>query len=128
MTERTRFGSGYPMEEEVGYSRAVRVGNRIYVAGTVASDETGAGDGAGRRLRAGEIYSGEDRAGARRAGGAMENVVRTRMFVTDMSLQGEFGRAHGEFFREIRPAATMVGVAALVDPGFLIEIEVEAEL
>jgi enamine deaminase RidA (YjgF/YER057c/UK114 family) len=128
MTERQKIGSGYPMEAEVGYSRAVRVGNRIYVAGTVASDETGAvispGDPYGQAryilLKVGRALA--------EAGASMEHVVRTRMFVTDISQGREFGRAHGEFFRDIRPAATMIEIKSLVNSGFLIEIEVEAEL
>ena len=128
MTERQKIGSGYPLEAEVGYSRAVRVGNRVYVAGTVASDETGAvvspGDAYGQ---AKYILEKIGRALAE-AGASMEHVVRTRMFVTDISRWREFGKAHGEFFREIRPAATMVEVKALVTPGLLIEIEIEAEL
>jgi enamine deaminase RidA (YjgF/YER057c/UK114 family) len=128
MTERQKIGSGYPMEAEVGYSRAVRVGNRVYVAGTVASDETGAvispGDPYGQAVY---ILTKIGRA-LSEAGASMEHVVRTRMFVTDISLAREFGKAHGEFFRDIRPAATMVEVKALVSPGFLIEIEVDAEL
>ncbi len=126
--ERLKIGSGYPMEAEVGYSRAVRAGNRIYVAGTVASDETGAvispSDGYGQ---AKYILEKISRALAA-AGGSIEQVVRTRMFVTDISLAKEFGRAHGEFFRDVRPAATMVEVKALIAPGFLIEIEADAEL
>jgi enamine deaminase RidA (YjgF/YER057c/UK114 family) len=128
VTERQKIGSGYPLEAEVGYSRAVRVGNRVYVAGTVASDESGAvmspGDAYGQ---AKYILEKIGRALAQ-AGASMEHVVRTRMFVTDISRWREYGRAHGEFFREIRPAATMVEVKALVDPGLLIEIEAEAEL
>jgi enamine deaminase RidA (YjgF/YER057c/UK114 family) len=126
--ERLKIGSGYPMEAQVGYSRAIRVGSRVYVAGTVASDETGAvvspGDG---YLQAKYILEKIGRALAQ-AGASMEHVVRTRMFVTDITRASEFGRAHGEFFRDIRPVATMVEVKALVDPGFLIEIEVDAEL
>jgi enamine deaminase RidA (YjgF/YER057c/UK114 family) len=128
VTERQKIGSGYPLEAEVGYSRAVRVGNRVYVAGTVASDETGAvvrrGDAYGQ---AKYILEKIGRALAE-AGASMEHVVRTRMFVTDISRWREFGKAHGEFFREIRPVATMVEVKALVSPGLLIEIEIEAEL
>ena len=106
----------------------MRVGNRVYVAGTVASDETGAvilpGDAYGQ---AKYILEKIGRALAQ-AGASMEHVVRTRMFVTDISLAREFGKAHGEFFRDVRPAATMVEVKALVTRGLLIEIEVEAEL
>src|ERR1700678_3847046 len=98
MTERVKIGAGYPMEAEVGYSRAVRVGNRVYVAGTVASDETGAvispGDPYGQAIY---ILTKIGRALAE-AGASMEHVVRTRMFVTDISLAREFGKAHGEFF------------------------------
>lgn len=128
MTERQKFGSGTQWEAEVGYSRVVRVGNRIYVAGTVAADETGTtiapGDACGQAK-----YILEKIAGAlAEAGASMSHVVRTRMFVTDASRWQEFGRAHGEFFREIRPVATMVQVVSLIGPDQLIEIEVEAEL
>lgn len=128
MTERQRIGSGYPLEAEVGYSRAVRVGNRVYVAGTVASDETGAVVGPGDAYGQARYILEKIGRALGEAGASMEHVVRTRMFVTDISRWREFGKAHGEFFREIRPVATMVEVKALVTPGLLIEIEIEAEL
>ncbi|HWE51228.1 MAG TPA: RidA family protein [Bryobacteraceae bacterium] len=128
MTERRRIGSGYPLEAEVGYSRVVRVGNRIYVAGTVASDDTGAVISPGDAYAQARYILQKIARALAEAGASMEHVVRTRMFVTDITRASEFGRAHGEVFREIRPAATMIEVKALVDPGFLIEIEIEAEL
>ena len=128
MTERQKIGSGTPWEAEVGYSRAVRVGNRIYVAGTVAADENGVtiapGDAYGQTRY---ILEKIARALAE-AGASLSHVVRTRMFVIDISRWQEFGRAHGEFFRDIRPAATMVQVVSLIGAEQLIEIEVEAEL
>jgi enamine deaminase RidA (YjgF/YER057c/UK114 family) len=128
VTERRRIGSGYPLEAEVGYSRVVRVGNRIYVAGTVASDDTGAVISPGDAYAQARYILQKIARALAEAGASMEHVVRTRMFVTDITRASEFGRAHGEVFREIRPAATMIEVKALVDPGFLIEIEIEAEL
>lgn len=124
--ERQLIASGGPWENVVGYSRALRAGNHIFVAGTTAAEADGT------------IYGGNDAyLQARRcfeiiekalgeAGGSIADVVRTRMFVTDISRWQEFGRAHGEFFRDIRPAATMVQVAALIDPAMLVEIEVDA--
>lgn len=126
--EREQFGSGTPWEGIVGYSRAVRVGNRVYVAGTTASDEAGnvaaPGDAAGQTRY---ILQKIERALAQ-AGATMADVVRTRMFVTDISQWEAIGRVHGEFFRDIRPASTMVQVSALIDPAHLVEIEIEAEI
>ncbi len=128
MTERTLISSGSPWEPEVGYSRAVRVGNRIYVAGTTASDETG------NVVAPGDAYGQAKYALARigralaEAGAGFEHVVRTRMFVTDISRWEEYGRAHGEVFRDIRPASAILEVKGLITPGLLIEIEAEAEL
>jgi enamine deaminase RidA (YjgF/YER057c/UK114 family) len=127
LNERLRIASGSPWEFEVGYSRAVRVGNRVYVAGTTASDENGAVAARGAYLQTKYSLEKIVRALAE-IGASVDHVVRTRMFVTDISQWREYGRAHGEVFREIRPAATMVEVKALIDPGLLIEIEVEAEL
>jgi enamine deaminase RidA (YjgF/YER057c/UK114 family) len=128
MTEHQLISSGSPWEPKVGYSRAVRAGNRIYVAGTTASDEDG------RVVAPGDAYAQAkfalDRVAAAltEAGATMANVVRTRMFVTDISRWQDYGRAHGEVFRDIRPAASMIEVKALIAPGLLIEIEVDAEL
>ena len=128
MTERTRVSSGAKWEPIVGYCRAVKVGGRIYVTGTTAIDErgevVGVGDGYAQAAQAIRNIA----AALTKLGAGLEHVVRTRMFVTDIGRWEEFGRAHGEFFREHPPAATMVEVRKLIDPNMLIEIEADAEL
>jgi enamine deaminase RidA (YjgF/YER057c/UK114 family) len=123
---RRNISSGSAWEETVGYSRAVRVGSLIEVAGTTAIDERGEVVGRGDPyLQAKFIFEKIGRALAE-AGAGFENVIRTRMFVTDISRWEDVGRAHGEVFAAIRPAATLVQVASLVRDDLLVEIEATA--
>jgi len=128
MRERRKVSSGVKWESIVGYSRAVRVADRIYVTGTTATDENsdvvGPGDAYAQTV---QTIKNIERA-LKSLDAGLEHVVRTRMFVTDISRWEEYGRAHGEFFSEIMPATTMVEVSKLIDPRMLIEIEADAEL
>src|SRR5579863_6740630 len=128
MSDRQKISSGVKWEDVVGYSRAVRVGNRIYMTGTTATSESGEIVGEGDAYaQTVQVIRNIERA-LKQAGASLEHVVRTRMFVTDISRWQDYGRAHREFFGSIRPCATMIEVKALIDPRMLIEIEVEAEL
>ena len=124
--ERQRISSGGPWESVAGYSRAVVVGDACWVAGTTDAGPDGAsqhpGDVAGQ---ARAVFAIIERA-LTEGGFTMSDVVRTRMFVSDMALSGELLAVHGEVFGEIRPAATMVAVAGLMHPSLLVEIEVDA--
>lgn len=126
MSARQRISSGSPWEGLVGYSRAVRVGQRVWVAGTTAVDD------AGQAVAPGDAYAQTVRclerikAALEEAGASLAEVVRTRIFVTDIARWREIGRAHGEFFGETRPASTMVEVSRLIDPELLVEIEADA--
>lgn len=120
-----RFGSDNPWEGTVGYCRVVRAGDHVHVAGTTATVDgrvVAVGDAAEQtRVALGLVAEALARAGA-----SLADVVRTRMFVTDISQWEAIGRAHGEFFADVRPVATMVEVTALIDPDLLVEIEVDA--
>jgi enamine deaminase RidA (YjgF/YER057c/UK114 family) len=123
--DRINYSSGAKWEDIVGYSRAVQVGNHIEVAGTVAADENGV-------VGKGDVYAQtrfilqKVQGVLEKAGFGMKDVVRTRLFVTDISKWEEVGKAHGEFFRNIKPATSMIEISSLIDPDYLIEIEVTA--
>ncbi len=125
MESTQRIGTGAPWEEEVGYSRAVRKGNMIWVSGTTAMD----GDEVvGRRdayAQTRHCIETIEKA-LKVLGGTLQDVVRTRMYVVNIRDWEEIGRAHGEFFRDIKPCSTMVEVRALIRPELLVEVEVEA--
>ena len=126
MSQRINISSGTKWEDIVGYSRAVRVGNLVEVAGTTAVDENGQVIGKDDPYEQAKFALGKIERALKEAGASLQDVIRTRMFVVDISQWEEIGRAHGEFFRGIKPAATMVEVKALIGPELLVEIEATA--
>ncbi|MBA3873906.1 MAG: RidA family protein [Anaerolineae bacterium] len=126
MTERQNISSGTSWEAIAGFSRAVRIGNVVHVSGTTATDENGNVVGLNDPYaQTGYIIRKIERA-LNEAGAALSDVIRTRIYVTDINQWEVVARAHGEFFNQIRPANTLVEVSALVGEGYLIEIEAEA--
>lgn len=123
--QRKNFSSGAKWEDIVGYSRAVLIGNHLEVSGTVAANESGT-VGKGDFYLQTRFIIQKIESVLKQAGFTLEDVVRTRIFVTDISKWEEVGRAHGEFFKNIKPATSMVEVSALIDPEYLVEIEVTA--
>jgi enamine deaminase RidA (YjgF/YER057c/UK114 family) len=126
MTKRHNISSGAKWEDIIGYSRAVRVGNVIEVAGTTALDENGNIVGINDPYQQTKFIIAKIEKALTAAGATLKDVVRTRMFVTDISRWEEIGRAHGEYFRDVKPASTMVEVQSLINPEMLVEIEVTA--
>ena len=123
MSNRLNVSSGVKWEDIIGYSRAVRIGNVIEVAGTTALDEAGNLVGANNPYAQTKYIITKIERALIKAGATLKDIVRTRIFTTDISRWEEIGRAHGEFFREIKPASTMVEVKSLINPAMLVEIE-----
>jgi enamine deaminase RidA (YjgF/YER057c/UK114 family) len=124
--ERINYSSGVKWEQIVGYSRAVKIGNTIEVTGTVAVDDDNVPVGKGNAYAQTKFIIEKIEKVLHRAGASLKDVVRTRMFVTDISRWEEYGKAHGEFFSSIRPCTSMIEVKGLISPEYLIEIEATA--
>jgi len=123
--QRKNFSSGAKWEDIVGYSRAVLIGNQLELSGTVSTDENGV-VGRGDFYAQTRFILEKVEKVLKQAGFSMADVIRTRMFVTDISHWEEIGKAHGEFFKNIKPVTSMIEISALIDPEYLVEIEVTA--
>jgi len=128
MSSRINYASGSKWEDIVGYSRMVKMGNVVEVTGTVAANENGEVVGKNDAFEQTKYIIKKIETNLARAGASLKDVVRTRMFVTDISRWEEYGRAHGEAFGTIKPCTSMIGVSALIEADYLIEIEATAIL
>lgn len=126
MPTRINYSSGAKWEDIVGYSRAVKVDNTIEITGTVAVDDNSQLVGGNSAYEQTKFIIQKIEGVLQRAGASLKDVVRTRMFVTDISRWEEYGKAHGEFFKDIKPCTSMIEVKGLIDPAYLIEIEATA--
>jgi len=126
--QRVNYASGAQWEEIVGYSRAVRIGNLVEVTGTVAVDEHNQVVGVNNPYEQTKYILQKIEKVLERAGASMKDVIRTRIYVTDISRWEEYGKAHGEYFRKIKPCTTMVEIKGLISPEYLVEIEATALL
>jgi len=126
--QRTNYSSGAKWEDIVGYSRAVKIGNVIEVTGTVAVDENNLLVGKANAYEQTKFIIAKIEKVLQQAGASLKDVVRTRMFVTDISRWEEYGRAHGEFFKDIKPCTSMIEVSSLIEKDYMIEIEATAIL
>lgn len=124
--QRTNYSSGAKWEDIVGYSRAVKIGNLIEVTGTVAVDDNNNLVGKDDAYTQTKFIIEKIEGVLKRAGASLQDVVRTRMFVTDIARWEEYGKAHGEFFGRVKPCTSMIEVKGLIDPDYLIEIEASA--
>ena len=124
--KRTNYSSGVKWENIVGYSRAVKVGNIVEITGTVAADDNSMVVGGNNAYEQTKFILEKIERILKKAGASLEDVVRTRMFVTDISRWEEYGKAHGEFFAAIKPCTSMIEVKGLISPEYLIEIEATA--
>jgi len=126
LLKRENFSSGAPFEEKAGYSRAVRVGNMVFVGGTTTTNSRGEVEGIGDAYQQTQIILQKIEEVLKRAGAKMSNVVRIRFYVTDISRGQDYLRAYSEWFKDIRPVITMAEVKALARPDHLVEIEADA--
>jgi len=124
--KRTNYSSGAKWEDIVGYSRAVKIGNTIEVTGTVAVDENSDLVGGNSAYEQTKFIIQKIEGVLKKAGASLKDVVRTRMFVTDISRWEEYGKAHGEFFKDVKPCTSMIEIKGLIAPEYLIEIEATA--